>query len=108
MTPQQMRDQAKELVLGAKARLDAAELSQSERVQISVITDQVNAYTMATLAGVLESLTPYSRAAKARKIIEQNDAIRAAAAKGFESGDWSILDGLIDGNSGGAGEGESA
>ena len=92
MTPKQMRETARELALSAKGKLESVSLSEAERASIAIITDQVNAFTLATMADVLETSSPFNRAIQARNFLERSNQIRAAAAKGFEDGDWSDFD----------------
>lgn len=101
MTPDEMRATAKSLVTGAVTRLKAATLTEAEQVQVAVITDQVNGFTLATLADVIDSLNPDAKAQRAKQLLAaysaREDALRKAAAKGYSKHDWSDFDKLVDG-----------
>lgn len=95
MTPDEMRATAKQLVQGAQKRIADATLTASEQVVIAVITDQVNAFTLASLADFFELTNPDLRKARAKRILNYNDALRKAAAVAFSKDDWSEFDKLI-------------
>jgi hypothetical protein len=95
MTPDEMRATAKTLVQGAQARLTAGGLSPAEATQVSVIIDQVNGFTLMTLADLVELMNPDLKKQQVKKFIDSQDAIRKAAARGFSSGDYSEFDSLV-------------
>lgn len=95
MTPDEMRATAKQLVQGAQKRITDANLTTSEQVVVSAITDQVNAFTLAALADLYEANNPDVRKARAKRILNYNDQLRKAAAVAFSKDDWSEFDKLI-------------
>lgn len=95
MTPDEMRATAKALVTGAQAKLNAAGLSPTEAAQVSVIIDQVNGFTLMTLADLVELMNPDLKKQQVKKFIDSQDAIRKAAAKGYSTGDYSEFDSLV-------------
>lgn len=109
MTVDEMRATAKQLVQGAQKRMAEANLSASEQVVVAVITDQVNAFTLAALADFFELTNPDLRKARAKRILNYNDELRKAAAVAFSKDDWSQFDKLVaaglptEGDSGGSG-----
>lgn len=109
MKPNEMRASAKALVQGALDRMAKANppLTPSEQTVISVVTDQVNAYTLMTLADIVETVNPDVKKAQVKKYVDDRlaqvkasqdeaNAVRQAAAKGFSSGDYSDFDRLVD------------
>ena len=107
MTPDDMRATAKNLVAGAVARLKASNMTDNEQIQVSVITDQVNGFVMATAADMLDSLNPNAKSKRAKQALDdylaKNDALRKAAANAFRSHDWSEFDRITGESIGSAG-----
>lgn len=95
MTPDEMRATAKQLVQGAQKKIADANLSAAEQVVIAATTDQINAFTLASLADFFELTNPDLRKARAKRILNYNDELRKAAAVAFSKDDWSQFDKLV-------------
>jgi hypothetical protein len=102
------RARAKEMRDASNVLLKSPELSTSIEKQVAATVGQVNATVLDALADMADLQTSGSQAVeidKRAESLKRNHAIRMAAARGFQSGNWDEYDRLVAAaESGAAGE----
>jgi hypothetical protein len=94
-----LRARSKELSEAADLLINAADFGVSAEKRVTAVVGKVNAQTFSIAADVVEYLeaktyhgiTDVNR----QRIFDQYHALRLAAAKGIDSGDWTDFEQLI-------------
>ena len=103
--PEEFRARAAEVKKDALILLAAPDILTKADKLIGAIVGMVDAKVLEALASVVEYQeqvnNPNPRVARLRAIMQRNDAIRQAAAKGSSTGNWSEFDELVEGEANG-------